>query len=300
VRRLGTQVTAVILGLALAGKSEARPEKKKTEAAYAHLDDAALSTELARVQGEGGGVAEVTEKLTRGLLGAPYVLSPLGEEEAPDSDPRFRLDAFDCTTFVETALALSRSSSATGARAALERIRYSGPPHQFAHRRHLIVGQWVPGLSDAGWIEDVTERVGGAETAHATFELSAERWRRRRIARQLELDASEIPTGTFRVPYLPLSQVMRKAASIPSGTVLNVVREDVPWSPVLVTHQGLVFALPSGARVVRHASPIAGRVIDEPLEHMVQRYRKPNPWRIVGFELLQIRAAASSAPKPAG
>ena len=40
------------------------------------------------------------------FVGAPYVVSPLGEGAGEDTDPRIRFDAFDCTTFVETTMAL--------------------------------------------------------------------------------------------------------------------------------------------------------------------------------------------------
>jgi len=46
---------------------------------------------------------------TAPLLGVRYLLSPLGEGVGLDPDPRFRLDAFDCVTFVETALEIGRA-----------------------------------------------------------------------------------------------------------------------------------------------------------------------------------------------
>ena len=49
---------------------------------------------------------------TAPLLGRRYLLSALGEGTGPDPDPRFRLDAFDCVTFVETAIALGNAASA--------------------------------------------------------------------------------------------------------------------------------------------------------------------------------------------
>ena len=51
-------------------------------------------------------MADRLELATRPFVGAPYVLSPLGEGDlgGTDPDPRLRFDAFDCTTFVETAL----------------------------------------------------------------------------------------------------------------------------------------------------------------------------------------------------
>src|SRR5205807_1023124 len=75
------------------------------------------------------------------LLGRPYVLSPLGEGGGLDKDPRFRLDAFDCVTYVETVIALANAKSVEEARALIDDIRYDGPP-DFDHRNHYVEAQW--------------------------------------------------------------------------------------------------------------------------------------------------------------
>jgi hypothetical protein len=246
----------------------------------------AIEAELSR----SGPLGERLDRITRPLLGVPYVLSPLGEGSGPDPDPRFRLDAFDCTTFVETAMALARSSSLAGARARLELIRYSGPPREFADRRHLTVGQWNEELIRGGWLEDVSKKVGKDQTQRVHFALDAERWKRRRFAKDLELPLDRIPHGVFEVDVVPLKTALERADAIPAGTVLNVIREDVPWSPVLVSHQGLVLeAAGTHRKVVRHASSLAKHVIDEPLDHMIQRLLKEARWRVIGIQLLAIR-----------
>src|ERR1035437_2644460 len=51
--------------------------------------------------------AEILNQVSAALLGKPYQLGPLGEGKfgAEDPDPLYRLDAFDCTTFIETVMA---------------------------------------------------------------------------------------------------------------------------------------------------------------------------------------------------
>ncbi len=258
-------------------------------ARYAMLDPAGRSAELQRRQAAGGPLPVRLERVTRGLVGAPYLLSALGEAGGVDPDPRLRVDAFDCTTFVETALALSRADDWADAAELLDAVRYAGGEVHFEARRHLIAAQWLPGLAAAGWLEDVTRTVGGAATATVSLELDAERWARRRVARGLDLPATRLPFGTHVVPILPVAWVLDHLDRIPPGTVLSVVRAEVAGAPVVVTHQGLVVTAPGrDTRLVRHASPVSKRVIDEPLGHMMRRYTKPRKWPILGINLQRV------------
>jgi hypothetical protein len=48
----------------------------------------------------------------------------------------------------------------------------------------------------------------------------------------------------------------------------------------------------TGHTLVRHASPVAKRVVDEPLENLVRRYLHPRverKWRPVGVNVLRVR-----------
>jgi hypothetical protein len=258
---------------------------------YARLGADDLQAELDMRRKAGGPPSAKLERLTQGLVGAPYLLSPLGEGIPPDPDPTFRLDAFDCTTLVETAIALARTEKLADARALMDRIRYMDGKPSFGSRRHLMTSEWIPGLVKEGFVEDVTASVGGKRTRWIKLQLDDERWKKRRIAKTLALASSEIPRGTFPLPYIPISAVLDDPRRIPPGTILSVVRIDVPWSPDVITHQGLVL-MKGKTRIVRHASPVAKRVIDEPLEHMMHRYLRPQPkgkrWPIAGIHLLRI------------
>lgn len=266
---------------------------------YALLPRDALVAELERRHNASDDFPALLERVTRGLVAAPYLLSPLGEGEAPDPDPRLRLDAFDCTTFVETAIALARCDALPDVERELDLIRYRGDAPSFATRRHLMASDWVPGLIAAGFVEDITAEVGGARVEEIALVLDADRWRRRRIARSLVLPEEEVPRGTFRLPYLPIAAALERAPSFPPGTILSVVRRDVPYSPEVITHQGLILTRPGEVgRVVRHASPISKRVIDEPLEKMLARYQKPKGWPIVGVHLLRVVDPTPRRPIP--
>jgi len=63
------------------------------------------------------------------LLNRPYVLGPLGEgtKALYDREPLYRNDVFDCTTFVETVLALSLSNNVNQFKEKMNHIRYKKP-----------------------------------------------------------------------------------------------------------------------------------------------------------------------------
>ncbi len=244
-----------------------------------------LASALAWAPAAGGAdFADRLDAQTRPLLGRPYLPSPLGEGEGEDPDPRFRLDAFDCTTFVETALALALAPSEAAAPDYLDRIRYRGPP-RFEHRRHLATSQWIPGLIEDGWLEDVTAAVGGRATKQLRLRLDRRRWERRRVAKALVLPEPLVPEGVFPLSYIDLDTARRLAPDLPPGLVLNVVRADWAGSPDVVTHQGLLLCV-GGRLVLRHASPVARRVVDEPLTRALDRYKKPRRWPVLGVHLL--------------
>lgn len=234
-------------------------------------------------------VAVRMERRTRPLLGQSYLRSPLGEGEGegPDPDARFRLDAFDCTTFVETALALSRCGE--DPETLMDAIRYVDHTVAFDHRRHLVTTQWVPGLVADGWVRDVSQTLFPESVKRTVFWLSPERWDARVIARDLELPRSALPFGRHEVAYVPLEvlQEPQARARIPAGAILNVVRVDWPKAPDLVTHQVLVVHK-RGALWVRHASPHRKRVLDEPLADFVAAVaRRPYKWPVAGLQILE-------------
>lgn len=224
------------------------------------------------------------------LRGARYAASPLGEGAGFDPDPRFRLDRFDCTTLVETALALSASTDVAWARAVLDGIRYAGPA-AFSTRRHYVESQWLPDLVAAGWLRDATAEVGGEATVEiAVSHLRADWEAAARSGRLVPgLDPSALPVGVARLSVVPLPRVLSAAGRIPDGAIVLVAREPRAGRPWSVVHMGIVVAAPGGKRVVRHASADAGRVVDEPLERFVGRYARQRRWPVAGLAFLEPR-----------
>lgn len=103
---------------------------------------------------------KLLEKITGLLLYKEYQNGPLGEEKGEDPDPLYRLDVFDCTTFLETVMANALCTEAGTARpACLERkmqaIRYGGKEISFASRNHIPELDWLPNNVRKGFLRDL-------------------------------------------------------------------------------------------------------------------------------------------------
>ncbi len=226
---------------------------------------------------------------SRALVGVRYVRSALGEGQGPDPDPRFRLDAFDCLGFVETAVALGSARSLDEAARALDDIRYQGSPALGA-RNHEAQSQWIPANLAKGWIVELTRPLAGERAVPAPIEFTSERWSAlRRAGRAIGgLPAARAPVGTFELWAVAPADVAALAPRIPDGTLVFVVREDMPGRSTRISHVGLLVTGPSGGRSVRHATTWPGqeRVVEEPLSVFMDHQRRGKPgWPLVGFAL---------------
>jgi hypothetical protein len=235
------------------------------------------------------GVAERLADVTEVFVGAPYAVSPLGEGAGVDPDPRLRFDTFDCTTFVETALALGLGRDLDDARSILDRIRYRGAVVDYAERRHFPESEWIPGLTAAGLLVDVTAAVAGPdEVMAATKTIDRARWSKARGRNLPRLQPERLPTATATLAVWRLDAAAAQPEKIPSGTVLHVVRVDFKNVPVRVSHQGLVVEK-DGRRFLRHAADrIFHRVVDEPLDLFLARLQHAARWPVVGVHLTQV------------
>ncbi len=85
--------------------------------------------------------------------GYPYIAEPLGEgsDALYNQKPLYRLDAFDCTTFIETILALATTQANKNDSITLKNfqnkinaIRYKDADISFYNRNHFPSGDWLP------------------------------------------------------------------------------------------------------------------------------------------------------------
>jgi len=190
-------------------------------------------------------------------LGAKYVLDPLGEEMAPDTDPLIRYDAFDCLTFVETALA-------DGDVAKLTKIRYKNGEVNFVNRNHFASADWVQNNKEM--IENVSRLYG--KTATRTAVIDKQNWFKR--VHNIDVD---IPKQTVKIEYAPyslLQQIKTTEPLIVMFVVDNPKFIDKIGTDLVVSHVG--FVLPNGK--LRHASKDHERVVDVDFKEYINKRSK--------------------------
>jgi len=221
------------------------------------------------------------------FLGTRYLASPLGEGSGVDPDPTFRTDAVDCLTFVEETLALSLARREGEVPTLLERLRYASTP-VYEDRNHLMEAQWLPNNVRKGFIVDVTRRYGGEDTVQVQKTLTARTWTSR-SSQELKLPKERQLTGTFTLNIIPLERVLAHARQVPSGTIMVIVRDELPLKATRITHLG--FVVQKGKRTwLRHAARNGyARVVDEDLETFLARNSRYTKWKVTGVSLFEAR-----------
>ncbi len=205
--------------------------------------------ETARAQG-------VVDQAAR-FLGSAYRLDPLGEGLGGDvdRDPRLNVEAFDCVTLIEHALAFEVAGTEAGEeeiQRTLDRIRYRAGEVDFRTRHHFFVADWIPG--NAWLVEDVTSSVGGAAARRLTRRMGRKSFFRSRGIEDLDLEDEKLSTWA-----IPTPAVAELADRLETGMIVVLIGRK-KW--LFARHTGLLVAKPEGGWLMRHASPLAG-VVDQ-------------------------------------
>jgi hypothetical protein len=261
------------------------------------------------------------EAFSERLLGTPYVLDGFGEGPTGqyDQDPIERLDAFDCTTFVETVMALANAADFPSFVSGLQQIRYQHGEIAYFTRNHFTDLDWIPNNEGQGFIRDITqEAAGGLPVLTAEAWVNKRSWYEHKKLADLKVSGLTADERLARleswrhegdgtsptratVPYLALSTIFASAKSaqvldhIPSGTIMNIVRpgweirdgEGKLITQMNISHQAWVIRK-NGQTLIRHASPAGNHEVTEaPLADYLRLFLT-HP-TIKGINLLEVR-----------
>jgi hypothetical protein len=258
-----------------------------------------IQEEIRRIHQQAASLPQRVEAVSKLFLGAPYKLGPLGEgpDGEFDRDPLIRFDAFDCTTFIETVMALALDSDLDSATRTLQKIRYKDGQIGYATRNHFIEVDWVPNNVRPGYLRDITSDVAGRNAIKVRKTISKRRWylRKSRISlgggftkdakqhlvSKLRHLGEQLPDERATLTVLPLNALPQALAQIPSGTIANLVHAHRRDKGTIVSHQVFLIKKSDGW-YVRHAASGKG-VEDEPIG-ILDRYRDLR-WRLIGLNL---------------
>ncbi len=226
----------------------------------------------------------------RMLLGTQYVAHTLeGETESLTVS----LDRLDCTTFVETVMALAKT--ANEGRLSwrdfvynLERIRYRGGEIDgYASRLHYIC-DWVLDNSYRDNIKDVTPKFPQVSYAVKSIDfMSRNKSRYPALADSANLARIKVVEDGFRnyrFPYIKTSHLGNKAtkAAFRNG---DIIAFTTSLKNLDVTHMGIVVSGEDGEWHVMHASSTHGQV--EISDIPLQVFMKRNP-SLTGVRVLRL------------
>jgi len=218
--------------------------------------------------------------------------------ESRDTVP-FIPNRFDCTTYVETVMALAKGSSSSDFYQNLIRIRYKDSNSGFYSRNHFPEADWIPNNISAGIIRDITDSIASASAIDVSYEskeINRSEWlakqiQNRKISRTLASvtdPAWSIPVNS-RVSYIPIGAFEQAIERIPNGTIINLVRKNDGEHPVIISHQGFLVR-EAGAVYLRHALPngnIRNVLFKDYLKQMTKYQSKS--WPVLGINLNQLK-----------
>lgn len=204
-------------------------------------------------------------------LGAKYVSDPLGEGVGYDPDPLIRTDAFDCTTYVETALSQCDITR-------LNKIRYAGGKPCFEKRNHFIESDWI--TNNANIVENVSRKYG--KTKIRDIIINKQKWFK--TVHNMTVAA---PVKHIKLEYLPYSE-LTDINNVTDLVVLFIVgkseKHDTMGTDLAVVHMGFLL---SGGKTLRHASSEYGYVMDVDFKTYIAKRMKNK--RNIGVVLLEIK-----------
>ncbi|QLZ70034.1 hypothetical protein FOLKNPGA_03757 (plasmid) [Legionella sp. PC1000] len=233
------------------------------------------------------------------FLGVPYLLGSLGEGSSAQYDqfPKYRVDAFDCETYVDTVLSLAVANSLSSFQQCIDNIRYKNGTVSYLYRNHFTGLDWNQNNQHSGILKDITLTIKDqnnqpvAKIADAiinkpnwyafktveTIRLeNADNAKERNRLAELKRKGAKLEVASEKVPYLPFTALfsenkpnMYLFAQIPHGAIIEIVRPNWDLSQKIgtalnISHLG--FAIRNNGQLYfREASSEYGKVVDVPL-----------------------------------
>lgn len=222
------------------------------------------------------------------FLGLPYGRSPLGEGKAPDADPLIRFDVFDCTTYVETVMALSIASP-NEVVGVLNQIRYSDGVPSIQTRNHFTSLDWIPNNIKKGFLKDITFETFPKSAYQLRTLIDKKTWFQKNLKFSVDVQKASASLNIIRISEILENE--RLLDHVPSGSVINFVTKNSSLKEEIgtdldIVHQGLLFWV-DGRLVLRHARNPSHGVVEDRLNDYLKATSMNDVYAI---NLLQVKS----------
>lgn len=245
-------------------------------------------------------ITSMTERIdwfSQYFLNSNYILGSLGEGPGAryDQFPQYRVDGFDCETYVTTILSLATANSLNSFQHCLKYTRYHNGNMSYINRNHITSIDWNKNNQIRGLLKDITLTIKDQHNhpvavfastlinkpqwyAHKTIDTirlqqDDSEQQKKRLA-ELKEKGSHLKSSVSRTPYLPFSALFSKDntpnlylfSQIPDAAIIEIVRPN--WdlrqqigTALNISHLG--FAIWKDKQLYfREASSHYGKVVD--------------------------------------
>ena len=231
--------------------------------------------------------------------GKKYLLGALGEgpNARYDQYPRYRVDAFDCDTYVNTVIALALGNSLESFQQCIQLNRYKDGKVGYLHRNHFTSIDWNKNNQDRGILKDITLTIKNNNNQYVAMFANAiidkSNWYQHKSTstiriqhvnkneqnnrlNELKTKGKQLGITYSKLPYIPLTALflenntpnMHLFSQIPNGAIIEIVRPNWNLRKVIgtslnISHLG--FAIRKNEQLYfREASSLQGKITDVP------------------------------------
>lgn len=252
-------------------------------------------------------MAERINWISNHFSGTIYELGSLGEgpKSIYDQFPQYRVDAFDCDTYVNTVLSLALAHSFESFKQCLKFTRYKQGKISYLNRNHFTSLDWNKNNQKRGVLKDITLSIKDQKNhsvalfavalinkpswyAHKTISTirlqSENKIKQEELLAELKTKGSHLEITSSKIPYLPLTALFSNNkpnlylfSQIPHGAIIEIVRPNWDLRKLIgtslnVSHLGFAIRI-KNQLYFRQASSQQGKVIDVPLIEYLKEAR---------------------------
>ena len=230
-------------------------------------------------------IGQRTAAVGKAMLGTPYKNYTLEIHDHIEA-PSVNLDALDCWTFFEAALAFARMLDEPRENWTpqtmlkyIEEDRYRGGKcdGSYISRLHYLE-EWYHDNSRRGLVKDLTRSLGGVRAPHSAVEMTVN-WKSYRYMRNSSsvragIRAMEKQVTKLGMYHIPKSKVASIESKIQSGDVIGITTYD--GKRIGTSHVGLAYRDSNGVLRFMHASAPRNHgkvVLDTRLKDYLYKFR---------------------------